>query len=134
MAVDELTAFLNRQDVHEETSQAYDAWNTKDNKDFAKGAYLVGVLMEKRTGVGANNSNLYVIEKKGGEKVSLWGSALIDSRLQNKEIGQEMAIVYNGKTKSDKTGREYHDYSFHFANYKGAGEVDTMLEDAGLIG
>lgn len=126
----ELDEFINRDDVYEETGEAYPAWNSSDNKDFKKGSHILGVLIEKRQNVGQNNQNLYVVEKRGGDKMSIWGSTVMDARLANKELGQELAIIYKGKTKSEKTGRSYHDFEFYFANYKNQGDIpDDIFDD-----
>lgn len=112
---DELKKFISRDDVHEEGNKNYPIWNSPNtNPKFVKGAYIIGKLVQKRTKVGKDKKNVYVIKKSDGEIVSVWGTSLIDKRLSNKEVGQELAIVYNGKRTSQGSGREYHDFRFYF--------------------
>lgn len=87
--------------------------------EFVEYEPLQGVLVEKRENVGANNSMMYVLEKKDGQRVSFWGSSIIDQRMSNKQPGQELAIMYKGEAKSEKTGRKYKDYEFAFKKYEG---------------
>ncbi len=81
-----------------------DSWDYKTDKT------VTGVYVEKRTNVGPNNSNCYILEKEDGKRISVWGSAILDSRFQGVTIGEELKIEYLGKAKSEKTGREYHSF------------------------
>lgn len=110
---DELSNLFPEADGWEKDSgESYDAWewDTDDHK------ILTGLLVEKRENVGPNNSKMYIIERAGtnGQRVAVWGNTLIDKRMSNKNIGQELGIVYKGKTKNPETGRQYHDYDFYF--------------------
>lgn len=78
--------------------------------DYKSQKTIEGVLAEKKENVGPNGSNLYVLEDQEGNKTGVWGSAIIDSRLQNAEIGLLIKIEYLGLEKSPKTGREYHNF------------------------
>jgi hypothetical protein len=69
---------------------------------------LEGVLVDKKENVGPNNSKLFTIEKKGGEKVSVWGSAVLD-KLFTLPVGSTIRIEYLGKKKG-KRGTEFRDY------------------------
>ena len=84
-------------------------WNYKEDKE------IVGVYTGMEENVGPNASHMYYLENKDGEKVGVWGTALLDQRFSKVEKGTEVRIVYNGKTTSPKTGRSYHDFSFYKA-------------------
>jgi len=92
---------------------------TSDIWDFDKNPELIGEFVGKQENVGANNSNLYTFKTETGELVSVWGSAVIDTRLKNVQEGDKIKIVYLGETRSQKTGRTYKDYEI----YKEVNEV-----------
>lgn len=69
--------------------------------DFEKDKVLEGILSEKKEKIGQNESKLYTIEKAGGDKVSVWGSAVLDA-LYNLPIGSLVRIEYLGKEKGQR--------------------------------
>lgn len=75
------------------------------------GDTLIGVLKDIKSDVGENNSKLYKIEKSDGSLVAIWGSSVLDSKMSEIEIGQELRIVYGGKKKSANGNRQYKDFS-----------------------
>lgn len=82
--------------------------------DFEEEKELIGIFIGAETNVGPNKSNLYTFKKSSGEMVGVWGNTVLDTRFKNLIEGEEVKIEYKGKTKSPKTGREYHDYDvFH---------------------
>ena len=89
--------------------EAGDAW------DFDKDDTLVGVFTGKEEGVGPNESMIYEFELKDGKRVSVWGTTLLDMRLKNVIVGEEVKIVYLGMAKSkQRKGAEYHNFDvFH---------------------
>jgi len=97
-------------------------WNIISNKtsesethDFELNPVLQGVLKAVKRNVGANNSNIYEVEV-AGKLVSFWGSTVLDPRLEQVSVGDELRIKYLGKKKSEKTGRTFKD--FEVANRK----------------
>jgi hypothetical protein len=98
----------------------YEMWDKDEEKE------IEGLLVEKVTGVGPNNSNVYVLEDVGGERKGVWGTAILDQRFKNKPIGTEVKIVYKGKVKG-KTGTRYHDFGF-FYDKETMPESDKMDE------
>ncbi|MCB1712871.1 MAG: hypothetical protein KDH96_10440 [Candidatus Riesia sp.] len=96
----------------------WDGWNQAGGDqypvhDFSKEPVLQGVLIDIREGVGKNNSTIYAIQKSDGEKVSVWGNAIIDTRLKNK-LNYTVGLEYLGKEKSEKSGREYHNFNVFY--------------------
>lgn len=91
-------------------------WNIISNKtseseshDFELNPVLQGVLKAVKRNIGANNSTIYEVESKG-KLISFWGSTVLDPRLEQVSIGDELRITYKGKKKSEKTGRTFKDY------------------------
>ena len=60
-----------------------------------EGDSIEGVLVYKEDNVGENKSWMYNIETKDGLK-SVWGSAVLDSRMKFVNIGNKILITYKG--------------------------------------
>ncbi len=73
--------------------------------DFEKEKEIEGVLTGVQENVGPNASTLYDIEKKGGDTVSVWGSTVLDTRMKNVKIGEEVKIAFIGLAKEAKRGQ-----------------------------
>jgi hypothetical protein len=84
-----------------------------DFKAAGEGAEMVGVFTRMETGVGDNNSNMYHFEQENGGAISVWGNAVLDVRLKNIKVGEEVKLVYLGKEKSEKTGKSYHNFDVY---------------------
>ena len=89
-----------------------ETWDYKEAKD---GDSLEGVYAGKKENVGENDSNIYRIENEEGDAKNVWGSTVLDTRMQNVKIGEEVKIVYKGKKPSpNRKGKDYHDFQvFH---------------------
>jgi hypothetical protein len=89
-------------------------WNGKEDGEWklSKGDELVGTYETKQQNIGPNDSILYEIKTDDG-MVAVWGSTVLDTRLKNIEPGERVKIIYKGKEKSERTGREYHDYEIY---------------------
>ena len=83
--------------------------------EFEEEGTLVGVFVGKEEGVGENESILYEFELKDGSRVNVWGSTVLDTRLKNIVVGEEVKIVYMGMEKSKKRkNAEYKNFDvFH---------------------
>ncbi len=73
--------------------------------DFEKEKELEGILIGVQTDVGPNSSTLYEIEKRDNTNTAVWGSTVLDSRMKNVKIGEEIKIVYTGVAKEAKRGQ-----------------------------
>lgn len=81
--------------------------------DFEKNKVMRGIFIDKEEEVGPNNSKLYNFTVDG-KPVSVWGSAVIDSRLKNVEAGEEVVIIYHGLVPSEKRkGSSYKSYEIY---------------------
>jgi len=59
------------------------------------GDSIEGVLIGKESEVGENNSWMYNIETPEGVK-SVWGAAILDSRMKLVTVGNKVKITYKG--------------------------------------
>ncbi len=65
-------------------------WAPENEDDFVE-----GVLVLKQENVGANDSMMYSLETPEGVK-SIWGSAILDSRMTFVKVGSKVKITYKG--------------------------------------
>jgi len=106
---------------------------------------IEGELIRAQENVGPNASWLYTLLTEKGE-IGVWGSTVLDSRLQELSVGDQVRIEPLGKVKSPKTGREYMDYLVQYkpgtkSGYEKAKEIsddikadkarDVIAEDIG---
>lgn len=97
--------------------------------DFQQDKVLIGVFVEVRENIGENNSNIYVFEKKDGNRVGVWGSTVLDARLKNLVVGEEVGIEYLGKQKPKSGGKEYHNYNIYRRPMKSVENNDDLPFD-----
>lgn len=55
----------------------------------------------------------YVLETGEEKRKGVNGCTVLDRKMSNVEIGQQVKIVYLGKKLNEKTGRDYHDYAVY---------------------
>ena len=97
-------------------------WDYKNDKE------IVGTYKGMEVGVGPNNSKMYSLDVKG-KTIGVWGTTLLDARLKNLVVGEEVKIVYLGKAKSPKSGREYHNFEVYHRSLPMAKVEDTNLDN-----
>lgn len=88
-------------------------WNLKEAK---KDDELIGLYIGKEENVGENNSNIYNFERlDNNENIAVWGSTVLDTRMKNVKVGEEVKIVYKGtKPSPNRKDKVYHDFDvFH---------------------
>ncbi|MFO8240039.1 MAG: hypothetical protein R6T90_03460 [Dissulfuribacterales bacterium] len=82
-----------------------DEWQTIEPgiwKPETEGDLIAGVLVNKEPrDEAAGTSARYYIENQDGMFL-VWGSAVIDDRMQYVKIGQKMRITFEGHTKNKK--------------------------------
>jgi len=64
------------------------------------GQQIEGELLRKQVEVGKHNSNLYTIRRKDGVVKKIWGTAILDNRLQEVPVGARVRITFEGEIKS----------------------------------
>jgi len=99
-------------------------WDFKDEPEF------VGQFVVAEAEVGPNKSNLYTFKKESGEVMAVWGNTILDNRFKNLIKGDKVKIVYKGKEKSPKTGREYNNFEVYKA--KRSEEEIPIIEEGEL--
>lgn len=92
--------------------------------NFEVNKEVTGILFNIKENVGPNNSKLYELEI-GDELVGVWGSSILDQKMAKVQVGNEVKIVYNGKKISEKTKRQYKDFSVQYREITPAEEIDT---------
>jgi len=60
-----------------------------------EGDCIEGILVLKQEDVGDNKSRMYSIETPEGVK-NVWGSAVLDSRMNLVNVGEKVKITYKG--------------------------------------
>ena len=80
--------------AYEEISPS--SWTPKE-----KGDLVEGKLINKRTNVGVNESNAYDIETSDGQFM-VWGSAVLDQRMEYVNVGDMVKITFKGLEKNSK--------------------------------
>lgn len=87
--------------------------NQNETWDYTQDEEIEGTLVAKEENVGPNNSKMYNITKAEGKTIGVWGNTMLDDKFKGIEVGEEVKITYLGKVKSDKTGREYHNFEVY---------------------
>ncbi len=67
-----------------------EVWTYKEEEDFVE-----GILVAVQKDIGVNKSMLYSIETPEGVK-SVWGAAILDSRMSFVKPGDKVKITYKG--------------------------------------
>ena len=76
------------------------AWKPEKDGDFVE-----GLLTRVETNVGPNSSMMYHIEQlKDNEPISVWGSTVLDIRMGEVKVGQQVKITYKGEAKTGGRG------------------------------
>ena len=76
------------------------------------GDEMIGTFLNVEREVGEWGANLYSFKTSTGEIVAVWGGTVLDTRLKNLEMGEEVKIIYIGDVKGEK-GKPYHNYEVY---------------------
>lgn len=79
------------------------------------GNIVTGFYVNKKEGVGQNESTVYELKLADGQVVSFWGSDLLDGKFQEIPLGCEVRVTYLG-TAQPKTpkGRAYRNFRVEY--------------------
>jgi len=69
-----------------------------------KGQEIIGKLIEIKTDIGENQSNIYVIEKEDGKKIGIWESGFLKIPMSDVKVGNKIKIIYEGLGKPKQKG------------------------------
>lgn len=80
----------------DKTKMAYEEvnpsiWTYENDGDFVEGHFI-----SIQKDVGENKSNLYTLRKEDGNLISVWGSAILDSRMSAIQVNDMVKITYKG--------------------------------------
>ena len=88
--------------------------NTWKYKEEGEGAEFIGIYMSRDEHVGENDSIVYNFRIAEGDIIGVWGSTVLDVRLKNLQIGEEVKIVYLGLVPSEKRkGKSFHNFEVY---------------------
>lgn len=102
--------------------------NTSDStmwKPEKENDELEGVYVDKKTNVGANNSNVYTVQKEDGTFVAFWGSTVIDTNFMKIPLGAQVKLVYLGQSKNEKTQRTFKNFDIFSKQIKAPESTNT---------
>lgn len=89
------------------------ASNDNSTHDFKVNPELTGVYVSMKSNLGANGSNIYEVRTPTGT-VSFWGSTVIDNKMKQVPLGNEILVKFLGEVRNEKTKRTYKDFDiFH---------------------
>lgn len=76
-------------------------------KPEKEGDYVEGLLTKVEENVGPNESMLYHIEQLvTHEMIRVWGSAVLDSRMSEVKVGQQVKITFKGRAEKGSKGKQ----------------------------
>lgn len=61
-----------------------------------EGDFIEGVLVRSESDVGVNKSNIYTLEVSPGKFIGVWGSTILDQRMNLVNVGDKVKITYKG--------------------------------------
>lgn len=83
-------------------------------KPEKEGDEVIGLYLGKEENVGENGSNLYSLESQDHQNISVWGSTVLDIRMKNVKVGEEVKIVFKGlKDSPNRKGKQYKDFEVY---------------------
>ncbi len=98
----ELYSYLGKdQDSEGETKMEFEIIEPNVWKSEKEGDSVEGTLISQRDEVGPNKSKTYHLEKDK-EQIMVWGSTVLDSRMDFVNIGDYVRITFKGTQKNTK--------------------------------
>ena len=95
----------------ENTWRKIEVGNIWNYKEEGKDTEFIGIYLSKDEHIGENDSIVYNFKTADGSVIGVWGSTVLDVRLKNLEVGEEVKIVYLGLKPSEKRkGKSFHDF------------------------
>jgi hypothetical protein len=80
-------------------------WAPKEVNDSVAGNYF-----GMQENVGENKSKVYHLQQEDGHIISVWGSTVLDSKIQLVKVGTDIKIIFLGEKKGDGKKRAYKDF------------------------
>jgi hypothetical protein len=101
-------------------------WPDKDQQ-LAIGDSIEGVYLSRKDDVGLNKKKIYILRTAEGELVGVWGSTVLDARMEPVRPGQTVGIEYLGSKKPKSGGKNYHDFYVGVDTAAGIEEVPESV-------
>ena len=89
-------------------NEKLEMWQAKD-VELKIDQEIEGVFKGIRKGSG-DIGDIAILETSDGKKVGVWLNGVLSNLMLNAEMGEKIWVIFKGKKKSEKTGREYNDY------------------------
>ena len=83
-------------------------WPAK-GEQLKVGQQIEGTYLETKTGVGKKGSTVHILDV-AGEKVGVWGNAVLNGRFDLIQPGSRVGIEYTGEKLGQKSGNYFHDF------------------------
>jgi len=77
-----------------------------------KGDFISGIYRGSVGNIGENESNVHIFEVDG-ERIGVWGSAVLDKRMTSVKHNTNVMVVLEGREVSEKTGRIYKSFKVY---------------------
>ena len=90
------------------------------------GDFIQGMFCGTVARVGENESSVHIIQSEG-ERKGIWGSAVLDKRMNSVNLNADVMIVFQSLETSERSGREYKDFKVYAK--KGTGTPRRAVED-----
>jgi len=75
-------------------NEPFDFWNPQKDGDSLEGTYT-----KKKEKFGSNKSKVYFLDCDGQEK-AIWGSTVLDDKMDYCQIGEKIRITFKGYEKN----------------------------------
>lgn len=81
---------------------------------------VIGTLIGRQSNVGPNNSMKYNLQQESGEVIGVWGSTVLDTKLEQVANGTEVKITFLGKRDSKGGRGQYKDFKVEMKPVEGS--------------
>lgn len=71
---------------------------------------ITGVLVDVEYATEDTKSNKYKLQTLDGRQMQFWGKTVLDSKMAFAKKGDTIKVIFLGKKKPEKGGKEYYDY------------------------
>lgn len=102
-------------------------WKPEKEEEF-----IEGLLTKVEENVGANNSRVYHIETLEDHiNTKLWGTTILDNRMDEVKVGQQVKITYKGRGKKVGGKQAPHIWKVEYKDVEAMsdGDIDDVLGD-----
>ena len=91
-----------------------------------KGDFISGIYRGSVGNIGENLSTVHIFEVDG-ERIGVWGSAVLDKRMDSVKVNGDTMVVLQGREVSESSGRTYKDFKVY--QKRGTGTARKHVKD-----